>query len=192
MEGFRLPLRPGYFLVGRPSVMQSVKLADLVEDIEAVEVIGDEAVVHLEYRGSAHVLGRDLRPLRILSRKHEFRVPLVDVSEPDLDLALKLVVGVAASRPVRLSVAQYVDVDIRETLRHIDGRGSWTVSAAFLADPMISKQIPRWMSAASAEIPEGWVVGISTMDSRRPVICVRHGGRVGLLARDPMIAAARV
>lgn len=172
--------------------MQSVKLADLVEQGEVVHVLGGEAVVQLEYRGSAHVLDADLKPKRIISRKHEFRIPLVETDVDRFDLAMRLIVGAAGSRPVNLSVAQYVDVDIRETLRHVDGRGSWTVSAFFLADPMVCSRIPRWMSAACADVPEGWVVGISTVDARRPVVIVEHEGRIGMLVRDPMIAASRV
>lgn len=172
--------------------MPFAKLTDLVEDIEAEHVAGNEALIHLEYRGSAHVLGADLQVHRVLSCKHEFRVPLVEIPNLDMDHAVSLITAVARTRPVKLSVAQYVDIDIRDALRHADGRGSWTISARFLADPLVLGHLPRWMEATPVDVPEGWVIGISTVDRRKPIVCVRHENRIGLLARDPMIAAARV
>lgn len=168
--------------------MRTVTIDDLIEDFPATRVDGGSAVVRLEYQGSAHVLtGSPPSPARIRSQRQFFTLPLIEPpAENDLlDLALQLVMAVVQSRPRKMSQARFVDIDVRDALRHADGRGSWTVSTRLLADPSV--KIPRWVEAHPANLPAGWVVGIATLDNRRPILRVTHEGRVGFLACDPMI-----
>lgn len=129
--------------------------------------------------------------MRVLPGHHGFRAPLY-VPGDDLVDALRLVEAVGRSRPLRLVMGRFADEYIRDILRHVDGRGQWSVSALLLVDPAARARLPRWVDALDADLPDTWLVGVSTVDERRPVVRVRHGDRIAMLVRDPMIAAVRI
>ncbi len=175
--------------------MGHLQIADVVEIVEATYVVDGEAVLHLDYMGSAHILAAGLEPKRVLSHKLDIKVPLFDLGpNPDLlTLGIRLIVAVVESRGVLATMARYVDTDVREMLTQIDGRGLAAMSSKLLVEPSALARMPRWnRDSLICELPIGWVVGISALDSRKPIVCVQHEGLVGLLARDPMIAGACV
>jgi hypothetical protein len=173
--------------------MRHVTIDDLIEEIPATQIVGDTAIVTLDYRGGAQVLaGTPPAPKAIRSRRNLFDVPLIELSAEVslIDTALQLIMAVVLGRPKKAVMARFADIDIRDALRHADGRGSWTVAARLLADPSVP--LPRWVSTHPANLPEGWVIGITVADARRPIVCVRHEGKVGFLARENMIAGVWV
>lgn len=173
--------------------MGALMLDEIVEDAEEYRVQDAAVILQLDYSGSAHVVRPDYSIQAIISSKDTFKIPLIEPPSDDNLMApiMRLIAAVVLSRKPTITMGSYADIDLREELRRVDGRG-WSLPSIMIADPMV--YLPRWVKTSKADdVPEGWLIGLARLSTSKPIVLVRVAdGRIGLVARSTRIAGVKV